>query len=307
MTRVQSFSTRTSGDLVADRRYDYGDAALVDGDFIAACDLFEQTLELVPNWPPAHFALAKACIGLGKRAEAASALGRVLALDADDRLGAAILLAQIGTAAPVMPDAYIASLFDEYAPRFDSHLVKALKYRAPELLAGMLRQERGEAMHFATPLDLGCGTGLMASALAGHFDTMNGVDLSAGMLKVAEAGGLYRRLARADLLSFLKDEDTSAYDLALAADVFCYVPDLSPVLAEAARVLEPGGLFTFSIQTHEGQGVVMGADARVHHAPAEVRIWAELAGLTVRQEIAVSTREDRGIPVAGALFLLAKV
>ncbi|OYU48912.1 MAG: SAM-dependent methyltransferase [Rhizobiales bacterium PAR1] len=303
---MPSFSTRTSGDLVADRRYDYGDAALVDGDFAAARDLFAQTLELVPNWPPAHFALAKACIGQSEHAEAAQALHRVLALDPADRLGAAVLLAQIGTAAPVMPDAYVASLFDEYAPRFDGHLVEALKYRAPETLAGLMHQERGAAMHFAAALDLGCGTGLMATALAGHVDAMAGVDLSAGMLKVAEAGGRYNRLTCAELLGFLKGEPASAYDLALAADVFCYVPDLAPVLGEAARVLTSGGLFAFSIQTHVGEGVIMGADARVHHAPAEVRTWAEAAGFTLRQEVTVSTREDRGVPVPGALFLLAK-
>lgn len=300
------FSTRTSGDLVADRRYDYGDAALAEGDSLAARDLFAQTLELVPNWPPAHFALAKACLGLGDHAEATIALHRVLVLDPADRLGAAVLLAQIGTAAPVMPDAYVASLFDEYAPRFDGHLVEALKYRAPEMLAIMLNQERGKTMQFTSALDLGCGTGLMAGALKGHFDAMTGVDLSAGMLKVAEAGGLYRRLACAELLGFLRGEAASSCDLALAADVFCYVPELAPVLTEAARVLEPGGLFAFSIQTHAGQGVVIGADARVHHAPAEVRTWAKAAGFTVRQETAASTREDRGVPVPGALFLLVK-
>lgn len=304
--RVPSFSTRTSGDLVADRRYDYGDAALAEGDFIAARDLFAQTLELVPNWPPARFALSKACIGLGDYAEASSALHHVLALDPADRLGAAVLLAQIGTAEPVMPDAYVAGLFDEYAPRFDGHLVEALKYRAPEMLAGLLRQERGPTMHFAAALDLGCGTGLMATALAGHFDAMAGVDLSAGMLKVAEAGGRYHRLACAELLCFLKEEPAFAYDLALAADVFCYVPELAPVLTETARVLASGGLFAFSIQIHAGHGVVMGADARVHHAPTEVRLWAEAAGFAVRQEITASTREDRGAAVPGALYVLVK-
>jgi predicted TPR repeat methyltransferase len=300
------FSTQTSGDILADRRYAYGDGALADGDVIAARDLFAQTLERVPQWPPAHLAHAKAALALGDQAEAEASLRRVLALDPADRLGAGVLLAQIGAQAPVMPPAYVAGLFDDYAPRFEGHLVAALDYRAPELLVAMLRRARGEAMMFASVLDLGCGTGLMATALRDHAGAMTGVDLSAGMLGIAEAGGLYRRLVAADLLGFLASEDAGCHDLVLAADVFCYVPDLAPVLAGAFRVLVPGGLFAFSIQTHPGAGVVMGADSRIHHAPAVVRDWAVAAGFEIREEVVASTRQDRGVPVPGALFLLAR-
>lgn len=300
------FSTRTSGDLTADRRYAYGDGALADGDFEAARDLFAQTLELVPQWPPAHFALAKACLGLGDRDAAAEALRRVQALDAEDRLGAGVLLAQIEESPPVMPDAYVAGLFDEYAPRFDGHLVEALNYRAPAMLADLLRDVAGGARRFPAALDLGCGTGLMARALAGRFDGMAGVDLSAGMLAIAQKSGLYVRLEAAELLAFLTREAGASVDLVLAADVFCYVPDLLPVFAEARRVLKSSGLFAFSIQTQEGEGIRIGADSRVHHAPAQIRAWAAAAGLAVARELAASTREDRGQPVPGALFVLAK-
>lgn len=306
MTNAVPFSTRTSGDLTADRRYAYGDGALADGDFEAARDLFMQTLELAPHWPPAHFALAKACLGLGEQAAAAAALRRVLALDPEDRLGAGVLLAQVENSAPVMPDAYVAGLFDEYAPRFDTHLVDALNYRAPAMLADLLRDVAGDAMHFPAALDLGCGTGLMARALVGHFGDMAGVDLSAGMLAIAQRSGLYARLEAAELLAFLRREADASADLVLAADVFCYVPDLAPVFIEARRVLKSGGLFAFSIQTQTGEGVAIGADSRVHHAPVQIRAWAAAAGLTIGREMAASTREDRGQPVAGALFVLAK-
>jgi predicted TPR repeat methyltransferase len=299
------FSTQTSGDLTADRRYAYGDGALSDGDFIAARDLFAQTLELVPDWPPAHFALAKAHIALGEVDAARAALQRVQGLDPPDRLGAGVLLAQIAGGV-IMPDAYVAGLFDEYAGRFDSHLVGALEYRAPEMLADMLRQARGEAMRFSHALDLGCGTGLMARALMGCCAGISGVDLSAGMLDVAGASGLYNRLACAGLLVFLRGEPAASCDLVLASDVFCYVPDLAPVFGEVARVLQPGGVFAFSVQTHAGEGVIMGADSRVHHASSLIRDLAGAAGLNLRQEITASTRRDRGVPVAGALFLLEK-
>jgi predicted TPR repeat methyltransferase len=302
------FSTRTSGDLVADRRFAYAEAALADHDAGAARDLYEQTIERVPHWPPAHLALAKACLALGDIACAIAALKAALALDAVDRLGARVLLAQIeGHAAQdAMPDAYVAGLFDEYAPRFDRHLTGTLKYRAPELILALLDEHAGGKRDFRQGLDLGCGTGLMARALQRRCTALTGVDLSAGMLEIAARSALYDRLARAGLLDFLANEPASGQDLVLAADVFCYVPDLRPVFVEVARVLVSGGLFAFSIQTRDGEGVTIGGDSRVHHTLAYVRACAALAGLMISREEIASTREDRGEPVPGALFLLAK-
>lgn len=301
---AMTYSSKTSGDLLADRRFAYGDAALADGDFVIARDLFEQVLELTPDWPPAHFMLAKTCLELGDETAARAALERVRSLDPEDKMGAALLLAQLdGKPEGAMPHAYVAALFDEYAPRFDHHLA-ALGYRAPELLTVLIGEAR--AGRFRHVLDLGCGTGLMARALAMRMDSATGVDLSARMIEGARETGHYTRLVCGEIRAFLEREPEASADLAVAADVFCYVPDLTTVFAEVLRVLEPGGLFAFTIQTHEGGGVVLGADSRVHHAPAYIRACAAGAGFAVRHESAASTRRDRGADVPGALFLLAK-
>ena len=54
-----------------------------------------------------------------------------------------------------------------------------------------------------------------------------------------------------------------------------YVADLAPVLAEAARVLAPGGLLAFTTETHDGEGVVIGEGLRYAHAAAYVRAAVE--------------------------------
>lgn len=307
MSRIPPFSPRTSGDLLADRRYAYGDAAFAEGDWQAAADLFRQTIELAPHWPPAHHALARAAIRLEARVEARQALETVLRLDPDDHLGAGLLLAQLGLAGPAeaMPAAYVAALFDEYAPRFDNHLVETLQYRAPQLLCAAL-EAQAPGRHFEVVLDLGCGTGLMARALAGRFGSMAGFDLSAGMIEKARDTGLYARLAVADLLAALEAEPPAGADLVIAADVFCYVPDLAPVFREVRRVLAPDGLFAFTVQTQGGEGVVVGPDARLHHAPAFIRAVAATAGLRLGLEQEVISRLDAGRPVPGALYLLAQ-
>lgn len=306
MATSPPFSTRTSGDPIADRRYAYGDAAFAEGDWQAAFDLFEQTVEIVPNWPPAQYALAKAALRLDREDTARQALSVALTLDPEDHLGARVLLAQIGatSAAEAMSPAYVTSLFDEYAPRFDAHLVGQLDYRAPELLVAAL-DRHVPGRHFAPVLDLGCGTGLMARALGTRASRFCGVDLSPRMLALARETGLYDSLEARDLLLSLQDQPSGSLALVIAADVFCYVPDLEPVLMASRRALQSGGVMAFTVQTHEGAGVRIGADSRVHHAPALVRQLTRDAGFALLHEEAAVSRRDSGVPVAGALYLLA--
>jgi Flp pilus assembly protein TadD len=59
-------TVRSSGDLLADRRYDYAKAAFDDRDFAVAADLARQALELTPDYAPAHALLGRAQAALGK-------------------------------------------------------------------------------------------------------------------------------------------------------------------------------------------------------------------------------------------------
>lgn len=300
------FSARTSGDLIADRRFAYGEAARADGDWQAALDLFQQTAEQSPLWPPAHFAAAQAAIRLDQHDVARAALETVLTLDPDDHLGARLWLARLAAmpTGEAMSAAYIAALFDEYAPRFETHLLAQLNYRAPELLMAAI-DRHAPARAFATTVDLGCGTGLMAKALGARAGRIIGVDLSPRMLDQAAATGLYGQLVEGDLLACLTSEPTAGTALVVAADVFCYVPELRPVFLECRRVLAADGLFAFTIQTHDGEGAVIGADCRVHHAPGLVRELAAQSGFRLMEESQAISRLDAGKPVAGALYLLA--
>ncbi|PPD15927.1 MAG: SAM-dependent methyltransferase [Methylobacterium sp.] len=293
-----------SGDLLADRRFAYAEAALAEGDAQAAFDLYEQTLERVPAWLPARLGLGKAALMLGREAEARAAFEIVAARDQADLLGARAFLARMGAEGGAVTPGYVAALFDDYAPRFDAHLTSALDYRAPELLAQALGAVSG-ARRYARVLDLGCGTGLMAKALAGQFETMDGVDLSPRMLEIARQTGLYTRLDCAEAGAWLAGEAAQSADLVIAADVFCYIENLAPLFREARRVLAPGGIFAFTVQdAGEGPSRV-GADLRVHHARADILQWAVASRFVIRHEARVSARRDRGVPVPGALYVLS--
>ena len=47
--------------------------------------------------------------------------------------------------------------------------------------------------------------------------------------------------------------------LVIAADVFAYIADFAEVCAAVARVLDEGGLFAFTVETHDGEGAIVGA------------------------------------------------
>jgi predicted TPR repeat methyltransferase len=72
--------------------------------------------------------------------------------------------------------------------------------------------------------------------------------------------------------------DASA-DLILAADAMIYLSDLAPLLGEAKRLLVAGGLLAFTVETHRGEGVVLGEGLRYAHSAGYVRTSIEACGL----------------------------
>lgn len=306
---MSTVPTRSSGDLLADRRYDYAKAAFDEGDFGVAADLAAQILELTPEYGAAHALRGRAQAALGE--DAVAALWRALELDPEDALGVRLDLARLGVVPPeeAITAGYVRALFDDYAPRFDRHLVKNLDYRGPDLVHDAVRSactRRGRAFHFGRALDLGCGTGLMARALEGRLDAIQGVDLSPKMLAKARRTHLYASLHQADLVTFLAAAEVGAADLVTAADVFVYLAALDGVFFGVRRGLARDGLFAFTVQASPGEGYRLGEDARFSHAEPYLRGLAATAGFEIVFFEHASTRRDRGEPVPGFVVVLGR-
>lgn len=193
----------SSGDLIADRRFDFARDLQMRGDLAAAADLLQQAVELAPNFASAWFTLGEIWQQLGEADAAVAAFRKARDADPGDRHGAAMRLMRLG-AEPLsaMPAGYVQSLFDQYAPRFESALLNDLNYRGPSLLFKAVLAVRNAAKKpafFKRGIDLGCGTGLGAAAFAGNVDRFIGIDLSPGMIEKARASGLYAELEVADM------------------------------------------------------------------------------------------------------------
>jgi predicted TPR repeat methyltransferase len=296
-----------SGDLVAERRFAYAKAAAEEGDFGAAAELFEQALELAPHWAAAWFALGEAREKLGDFEAAAQAFRETLVADPADAQGAMARLALIGRgdAPGALPQAYVARLFDDYAPRFDKHLTNNLGYRAPALIAEALSAVASDR-RFASALDLGCGTGLMGEALQGRVGHLAGVDLSAAMIAKARDRGIYDRLVVGDAAAMLGREPPGSSDLIVAADALVYVGDLAPLFAAVARALASDGLFAFSVETCEGDGFKLEPTMRFAHSRSYVEMTAREAGLQPLLIRSASTRREAGADAPSLICVFGK-
>src|SRR5690349_18394202 len=285
----------SSGDLVADRRYQWALDYLQRGDAAAAADILVQVLETAPSFATAWFALASIREAMGDRDGAIAAFTAARDADREDYHGARLHLARlgIGEATPAMTGVYVRRLFDQHAPEFDEALVERLDYRGPELLLAALKPASGQRLRFGSVLDLGCGTGLGGVAFRPFCDWLVGVDISPGMVEQARAKGLYDRLEASDLLEFLTTEAGASHHLALAADVFVYCSDLTPIALAVAKVLAPGGLFAFTVETHDDPGVRLQGTLRYAHGASHVREAIAVAGLELRQLSEASTRNEK--------------
>jgi predicted TPR repeat methyltransferase len=295
----------SSGDLIADRRYQHARDFEARDDLQAAADLLAQAVERAPDFASAWFALGEVRERLGDRAAAVEAFARAHAADPADRHGAAVRLARLGAgeAHSAMAPGYVRTLFDQYAPRFD-HALADLSYRAPALLFDAIEKvcrTSGRDLRWGSMLDLGCGTGLAGAAFRPYVDWLVGVDLSPGMVEQARRKGLYDRLSVGDVTQFLAEQigGNASFHIVIAADVFAYVADLAGICGAVARVLASGGILAFTVETHPGGGAILGETLRYAHGADHVRTAVAGAGLTLRHCAAASTRTENGAPVPG--------
>ena len=301
----------SSGDLIADRRFEFARDLQLGGDLPAAADLLEQAIELAPSFATAWFTLGEIREQLGEKEQAILAFRRAREADPQDRHGAAVWLMRLGAEdLSTMPRAYVQTLFDQYAPRFEDALLGDLDYRAPQLLfkaVVAVRVGQKKPAFFKRAIDLGCGTGLGAAAFAREVDHFIGIDLSPGMIAEAHATGLYAQLEVDDMVAGLQSKVEASADLVLAADAFCYVPELSAVLAEIKRVLAPGGLVAFTVETHDAAGVVIGEGRRYAHAAEYLRQTVAAAGLKLAHLEQASPRTEDNEPVRGLVVVATKI
>ena len=241
---------------------------------------------------------------LGRADEAAASFDEAIARGADTELNRFYRAALTGREPPATaPRHYVQSLFDTYAKGFDEHLVQVLHYQAPQVLAQGL-----EAMgrRFARALDLGCGTGLCGPLVRPMAQVLHGVDLSVTMVERSRALGVYDLVVQSDLAAYLQ-QSGERYELVIAADVFIYVGALEEVFDGVARVMEPGGVFCFSVErASEGRELALQGSLRYAHSRGYIERLAAQSGFDICSVSEHAIREDQRVAIPGLYFWLTR-
>lgn len=297
----------TSHNVLADRRFEFAEMMRERGDLVGAISLYREALDLVPDWAAAHFSLAEALAAAGMPQDASQHYADYLRLAEEDTMGAEIRLALLGTApVPViLPEAYVRTLFDQYADSFEEKLLTKLDYTAPAHLRRALDRVWAAGMTAARALDIGCGTGLAGEAFRDRCVWLGGVDLSPQMIAKAARKRLYDDLADGEAITALGSQKQTL-DLIIAADVLVYIGDLTSLFEAASRALSPGGLFVFSVERAEGVDFQLRDRCRYAHGAGYLKKLAIDHGFEVRVIEDAACRVEAGMPVAHLIAVLEK-
>ncbi|MEP7330146.1 MAG: bifunctional 2-polyprenyl-6-hydroxyphenol methylase/3-demethylubiquinol 3-O-methyltransferase UbiG [Betaproteobacteria bacterium] len=139
-------------------------------------------------------------------------------------------------------------------------------------------------------LDVGCGGGILAEAMAATGARVTGIDLSAKALGVAQLHRLesgaevsYRLIAAEDLAS----AEPASFDVVTCMEMLEHVPDPASTVAACARLARPGGTIVFSTLNRNPKSylfAIVGAEYLLRLLPRGTHDWtrflrpAELAG-----------------------------
>lgn len=152
----------------------------------------------------------------------------------------------------------------------------------------------------ARVVDVGCGGGLMAEALARAGATVTAIDLAPGMIEVARLHAAEQGVPvdyRVEAVEALAARQGASFDIVTCMEMIEHVPDPPALLAALAALLRPGGALFLSTLNRTPASfllAIVGAEylarlvPRGTHEyaklvrPAEVAAWGRAAGLELR-------------------------
>lgn len=164
----------------------------------------------------------------------------------------------------------------------------------------------------ARVLDAGCGAGRMSRYLADRGCTVEGVDLSPGMVDMARRDHPDLDFAVASLTDLPFPDDTFAGVMVWYSAIHTPPQGQPQIFAEVARVLRPGGHLVIGLQSGTGTRDVSAAYAKVGlevelerylYTAGEVAAFAADVGLT---EVARMVRRARGSEKDDQVAILAQ-
>ena len=181
------------------------------------------------------------------------------------------------------------------------HLLKAMvnPWRVPYFKDALLKQY-GQDLSRVRLLDIGCGGGVLAEEFTSLGCQVTGIDISPRSIAVAQThaakSGLSidYRVGSGTSLPF----EPGSFEAVSCCDVLEHIHDWKQVIAEAARVLVPGGLFFFDTINRTQKSKVtfiygLQESSLTKLMPADTHIWE----MFITPDEMTSTLREQGLHV----------
>lgn len=177
-------------------------------------------------------------------------------------------------------------------------------------------------------LDVGCGGGILADAMARKGAEVLGIDLATKSLRVAQLHALEAQTPRVQYrevsVEALAAERPASFDVVTCMEMLEHVPDPASVVGACATLVVPGGMVFFSTLNRNPKSWLFGIvgaeyvlkllpqgthDYTRFIRPSELAQWCRAAGLTVEAtrglEYNPLTRRYRSSADTSVNYLLA--
>jgi len=130
-------------------------------------------------------------------------------------------------------------------------------------------------------LDVGCGGGILAEAMARSGARVTGIDLATKPLRVAQLHALETGVSGLDYREVsaeaLADEAPASFDVVTCMEMLEHVPDPASVVAACARLVKPGGWGFFSTINRNPKSfafAIVGAEYVLKLLPRGTHEWS---------------------------------
>ncbi len=155
-------------------------------------------------------------------------------------------------------------------------------------------------------LDIGCGGGILAEAMAHHGAEVTAIDMADASLSVAKLHLLESGLNidyEKDSAESYAEKHAHSFDVVTCLEMLEHVPDPASVVAACFKLVKPGGLVFFSTINRNPKSylfAIVGAEyvlnllPRGTHdyekfiKPSELASWARVSGLQLNDQIGMA-------------------
>ncbi|MEZ5710374.1 MAG: metalloregulator ArsR/SmtB family transcription factor [Blastomonas sp.] len=173
-------------------------------------------------------------------------------------------------------EAYFAAHAEEWDAIRSLHIAESMVDEA--MLAALDGEPLGQMV------DIGTGTGTILQLFASRAERVIGIDRSAEMLKFARAKVVQGNLPNTEVRQgdmYALDLPTASADTVILHQVLHFAQQPAAALAEAARILKPGGrLLLVDVAPHEIEELrTRNAHARLGFSDQQIAEWFAAAGI----------------------------